>query len=375
MPLISGVTYTDDGHEHDMEGALLVIKKHPFSPFGELVDVLTEAHGALLPWQPVGASINAPGIPRTMGSAYTWNDYRESGHARPVAVSAGGTHGTYMPQLCGPSGADHGYGISTTTPPYTTCIHPSRGVIIYQPMLEAALDPGSGLPQADQLTTGATDGWATYQLIELSQSPLWNYRETTGDLFAAPVLGLGGGAFAFKFFNGNPSGAANPPWAYTGDASCQFNGLLCWYHFSEDGTATTSASALLETDNSYSFLTNPGFDMNFRFSGLPELTAPFRYNPYIANPPSYDGSPLALSAGIGGPETIPANTSEMWQAVISGGTPPYTVQWSGALSGASTSVSGALSADATLFLDVWDSASHHVAVSIFITVCQGTRTC
>jgi hypothetical protein len=46
------------------------------------------------------------------------------------------------------------------------------------------------------------------------------------------------------------------------------------------------------------------------------------------------------------------------------------VQWSGALAGSATTVSGSLDSSNYLFLDVWDAASHHIAISIFVTVCQ-----
>jgi len=62
--------------------------------------------------------------------------------------------------------------------------------------------------------------------------------------------------------------------------------------------------------------------------------------------------------------------SSTWQAGASGGAPPYTYQWSGALSGNGEFVSGALYADDILYLDVWDSHGAHVAVSTSITVVE-----
>jgi hypothetical protein len=364
----AGSVNHDDGHDHDVEGAMLIIKKHPFSPWGELVDVVTQAHGALLPWKWNGSSVNGAPVTRDMGDVQWWNDYRETGHSRPVTISAAGDHATYMPQLCGYGySGDRGFGIVDLTASsgrYEVCVHDGTNAIIYQPMLEAALDPSSGLSQGDQLSTGYTGtGFATYQLIELSQSPMWSNRTSTA-LFSGSTLTLPGGLSALPDFN---PGGANPPWQWQGVQSCHVG--QCYYLFSGDGTNTFDDEISLPTTASGTFLAAPAVDVGQRFNGLPELNAPARYNPYVASPPDYNGN-YPLAATIDGPQMIPAGIQETWNASISGGTAPYTIQWSGALSGSATSVSGSLSSDAVLYLDVWDAHGAHVAVSIYITVCQ-----
>ena len=104
-----------------------------------------------------------------------------------------------------------------------------------------------------------------------------------------------------------------------------------------------------------------------RFPFLPDLWQPARFNPYIANPPDYNVPPL--SVGISGPTMVTEGQEDTWGAVVTGGTGPYTYEWSGGLTGYGQTVTGSPS-ESDLYLDVWDSAGHHSAVSIYIRINQ-----
>jgi hypothetical protein len=104
-----------------------------------------------------------------------------------------------------------------------------------------------------------------------------------------------------------------------------------------------------------------------RFPFLPDRSQPVRFNPYIANPPDYNVPSLAVS--IDGPTMVTEGQTNTWSALVTGGTGPYTYQWSGGLSGNGQSVAGSLSEN-DVYLDVWDSAGHHAAVSIFVSIVQ-----
>jgi hypothetical protein len=54
---------------------------------------------------------------------------------------------------------------------------------------------------------------------------------------------------------------------------------------------------------------------------------------------------------------------------VSGGTPPYTYQWSGDFFGTDSSVSGTVTESSILYLDVWYAIGAHVAYSTSLTRC------
>lgn len=84
----------------------------------------------------------------------------------------------------------------------------------------------------------------------------------------------------------------------------------------------------------------------------------------------------ALTVTIDGPTQVNDGYGGTWQAVVNGGTGPYTYSWSGVLYGDAESISG--QGNGTLFLDVWDSGGRHARASIEITTtynCGGARIC
>lgn len=95
----------------------------------------------------------------------------------------------------------------------------------------------------------------------------------------------------------------------------------------------------------------------------------FVYNPFVGGTGSH---PPDLSVYIDG-QTSFNDFSQFgsWNAGVTGGTPPYTYQWSGEFTGSSSSVSGTVTESGELYLDVWDAAGVHVAVSTYLTYCSG----
>lgn len=157
---------------------------------------------------------------------------------------------------------------------------------------------------------------------------------------------------------------------------CQqhIGGAYCWYSFGVDGTSNYNDPTHWPVSPTYGrLLTDPAAEFGMRFSNLPQLDQPYRYNPYVPSPPNYDGPP-PLSASISGPSVLASGEQGTWTAVAKFGVPPYTYQWSGALTGSGQSVSGYLSSSDDLFLDVWDSAGQHAVSQMYIyyTGCPGT---
>jgi hypothetical protein len=91
---------------------------------------------------------------------------------------------------------------------------------------------------------------------------------------------------------------------------------------------------------------------------------------FAAGPPS-----IPLTAQIGGPTELEPNEPCTWQALVTGGTPPYTYSWSGALSGSNSWVSGSLSTSSNLFLTVTSSDSQQSSPSLSIAVFSGANEC
>ena len=208
----------------------------------------------------------------------------------------------------------------------------------------------------------------TYDLQELISSPLWTYRRTSGLLLGGAVIDLtyGAGTALASFHGDDGDNQANMMWNWKGGAGgCKFG--MAWYSFGYDATGQTHSCA------NWWFENNPGEKISApqgafhdRFPSMPQATTVLRYNPYTATPPDYFTQSFA--AGIGGPSVVTAGSTNTWSANASGGTPGYTYQWSGALTGTGASVSGALYSNDVLYLDVWDAMGRHIAVSYAVTV-------
>lgn len=371
------------GHEHDMEGSYYAIKKNPYSPYGELQVVLTEAHGALIPYEnygaeDIGTSQNhypagqtGPGSYLTFSYDYTFHYYR------PVVAIRSRTHANYMARSCNTPGGDV-YGIDPAPPSgtYIACIHSGTQWILYSPVPVGSV-PSSGVwPQ--RLGPDFRSGLAYYKLVELPDSPIWPNRNGL-DLFWGNTVNVGGGTTGLDEFH--PSGSdhgggvvagasANPPWQWrggSGECPDTFVGHMCWYDFGEDQTASYHAPAGWPQAPSYGrLLTDPQSEIFMRFPFLQDLIGPMRYNPYTGVSP-YD-PPAQLSVTIGGDDAVTAGMQSAWVANVTGGTGPYTYQWSGALSGNAQVIQGSLQSDDVLYLDVWDAAAAHISVSKAITV-------
>jgi hypothetical protein len=385
----SGVPIVYHGHEHDLEGAYFVVKKTPWSPYGQIEVALTQAHGALIPYKNVSGSYSGnPAGGAYLGFINTWYDQTFSTW-RPVVAIRTRTHGTYIAQDCSPSGphmdllgptADQ-YGMYLPSPAgtYISCIHSGTQNIIYSPV-PTNVAPSSGIwPQ--RLGPSFRNGFAYYRLIELVDSPIWSLRASYGQLLWGASVNVGdGNFFGYSDFKQsgsdhgggvNPGSTANTPWAWrggSGETSVTPSGQGAWYSFGSDMTDVTWTPHNWPQSPYGRLLGDPNSEIAMRFPFLPQLAEPTIYNPYRVVPPPPPPSPLSVS--LMGPAGVTSGVSSTWQAAASGGSPPYTYQWSGALSGNEEFVSGALYYDDILYLDVWDSLGAHVAVSVAITVVQ-----
>ena len=85
--------------------------------------------------------------------------------------------------------------------------------------------------------------------------------------------------------------------------------------------------------------------------------------------------PPPLSAYIAGPSEVPPNQSCIWQAIASGGSTPYSYQWSGVLSGSSSSVSGVVYNSGWLYLTVTDAAQNQAGDQLFVNIDEELEEC
>lgn len=361
------------GHQHDMEGVWLVIKKSSFAPYGTVVAGLTEAHGALIPYHTDAVQSPWMNYPQGgwMGSLRSWRDSRYGGY-RPVFGIRNGTHGTYAAQDCSGQTSDYDLGIGMwlgsveNYGEFRACIHEYPGhAIIYYPIMEEALTPSLGLPYAEQLPRAQRDGMALYNLEQVSQSALWSQRDVLGMLFSGTQRALPGGHYGYDYFDGITQ-SAQPPWAWLGGPG---EGPLGMYYYSwgVDGTNNSYSQKNWKTAPYGALLGGSGAELVSRFPFLPDVQQPLRFNPYIANQPDYNVPTLTVS--ISGPTEVVEGQENTWSAVVSGGTGPYTVTWSGGLTGTGSTISGTLS-ESDLYVDVWDSAGRHAAVATYVRIMQ-----
>ena len=371
------------GHPNDMEGVWIALKKSSFWPYGKPMAALTEAHGALIPFY----SDVLPDYPVSpqggwAGRLQSWMDNRY-GYNRPVIGVAVGTHGTYAAQDCsGGTQPDYSHGIGMwrfsveNFGTYRACIRAGYDAIVYYPMLEEALIPSMGLPYPEQLPFGQTGGLGLYALEEMTQSVLWQHRSDFGLLFSGTPTGLAGGLTGYNFFNGpNGSHDANPPWAWLGGpGEGQFG--IYWYGWWADGKPIGYNQGNLQYSPAGALLGGASGELARRFPYFPDVHQPDRFNPYVASPPDYNSYVPPLTASIGGPTSIVEGDYRTWTAIASGGTGGgYTYQWSGVMSGIGPTISGSPSSG-ELYLDVWDGAGRHTAVSTYISAmmsCPGSQ--
>ena len=123
-----------------------------------------------------------------------------------------------------------------------------------------------------------------------------------------------------------------------------------WYSFSVDNTDSWYDEIQWPKMANGYLLTMP-YSVAHDYYPAQNWSNAFYYNPFVGGAGSH---PPTLSASIEGP--VYFNDSQQfgtWTAAISGGTPPYTVLWSGAFSGTDGSVSGTVTADTTLYMTFW----------------------
>lgn len=82
-----------------------------------------------------------------------------------------------------------------------------------------------------------------------------------------------------------------------------------------------------------------------------------------------------VTASIDGPSQVQPQVECTWEADVSGGTLPYSYQWSGVLSGTGSSVSGEVSSSGNLSLTVTDVNDLSDGDLLYITVSGGAPDC
>jgi hypothetical protein len=369
-----------DGHEHDLEGIFEVVEKSPYYPFGYSRLMLSQAHGAMLPYYSPNWFSQPPSVgweQHSQGVINTWPD--PNAVMRPVVAIRRNTHGTYLAQRCGPGqtplNSDSGYGIypeRQSTDPFVACIHGDANAMVYLPGPYPCAPSGGCV--INDVPTGASLGSYYYALTSLfDDQAFWPLRQTPGAMFGGTHSYLGGNQSGYLFFNGSGSDTeANPPWGWLGGpGQCEtvavVNVVACWYSYGSDDTENYWWSRVFwPTITPGHILTDP---VQVAYNYWPQ----FSYSTSVIHNAFVGGAgsaPAPLSAYIDGPIWFnDFNTQGTWSAVVSGGTPPYTYQWSGPFYGTGSSVSGTVNESSILYLDVWDSAGTHVAYSTSLTRC------
>ena len=378
--------YATNGHNHDLEGIFLIVRKVPNLPYGEAIMSLTQAHGAMLPYffpgrvDPTATQSLVDGIGAWAGQIESWYDPR-FGVNRPVAAVRTSTHGTYMAQDCNSLTSSYFYDsygayIPNSTSCSTACIHSQESWILYLPGIT---DNVADLPES------ASNGAWEYRLQEVASSPMWSTKDVYGGLFTGTRYTLEYGYnIAFDSFN---PGGADPMWAWSGgpgiaDGPPGHHGY--WYSFAMDNTwdvhfeagqwpTWTSYGELLLDSHSVAYTyfkrySDPQGNALARF-----LNLPVAYNGYRPTPPP---PPNGFSAGIDGPTVVESGISNTFTATVSGGTAPYTYYWGGLLRGTASSVTGSITWDGDLGLTVTDATGYKLAVSVHVRVaCQNGTPC
>lgn len=174
---------------------------------------------------------------------------------------------------------------------------------------------------------------------------------------------------------------------------------------SHSSTLTELAGALgSETDDNYTYAF-PGALEIWNMSGCSELTGgphpfsqvSFKDNTGSAFSPSWflagdgavtpqckygksssastnitltDSLAPVLTVSISGPDGVVSGNSGTWYSILGlPGTSPYTYDWSGLLSGSSSSISGSPTSSGYLYLRVIDAAADTAYASLYVTVC------
>ncbi len=383
------LTISAHGHDNDMEGVALIVKKSFYAPYGTVVAAYSEAHGALIPW--INPNATSPGAPAGGGiSGYIrfWHDGTFDVF-RPVVAIRSAKHGTFMAQDCSgqteyfdlPWPGAH-YGMWLNSPQlfgtYRSCIHDDSQAITYVPV-PLSVPPSSGIG-ATRLGPTVRTGTRWYQLQELATTSLWHYRSQYGTFLSGNVINMSGGNTGLDAFSADPANddRANPPWQWRGGPGKCFSLVVfdaCWYSFGRENTSKYADPANWPTaPNNGWVVTSPAAEAALRFPSLPEISEPVRYNPYLASPPACCSS-YPFEGVIAGPTAVTFQTTAGWTAEIGGGTPPYTYQWSGLASGSTQSIHAFVDSPGTLFLDVYDAAQRHLALSVYVDlVCPPAAT-
>jgi hypothetical protein len=254
---------------------------------------------------------------------------------------------------------------------FFACVHDDHQMIVYAPIQPEAEVPSFGLPYAVALDSSTRQGTFLYRLVNIKDSPLWQWKADSSKLFAGSLVTMDGGPQGLEYFHSSTGSLdANPPWAwYGGPGERKYwlgMGPFCWYTFSNDNTDATDDCQSWPRSVAGRLLTNPPAEIRLRFPWLPDLDAPVRYNAFV--PPANDYNTPPLAVDLLGPDMVPPGQPRSWTASATGGVPPLRYQWSGALTGTSGSVQGSLSTPGYLYLDVWDAVGQHFASSLYVDV-------
>lgn len=115
---------------------------------------------------------------------------------------------------------------------------------------------------------------------------------------------------------------------------------------------------------------------NARFAKLARIKSDLGGTWVVKHPNPPPPTPQPLSASISGPTSVAAGMTYTWSAAPYGGTPPYSYQWGGPVSGTNYSASGALYSDDVIGLTVWDATGASVYTTLYVTVCPDNQvTC
>jgi hypothetical protein len=381
----SDVLWREGAHQHDLEGIWAIVEKSPYYPYGFNRLSLTAAHGAMLPfydpaWFSQEPIVGIPGQLQAYPVGYIRRWVDPTGVSRPVVAIRRSTHGTYMAQACDVAdqfNQQDGMQLNRQpNGPYVSCIHNDAEAMVYSPE-PWGCSPYNGC-LSPPVPASATLGSYYYDLVSMFDDPaFWPTRQTPNGMFnGSSLIYLGGNQWGYHGFHGTDSDTeANPPWAWDGGSGAHtvLNQPIAWYSFEVDNTGNYYDKINWPQWGDGPLLTSPVTLASDYFAWQSWNTTMY-YNPFVGGAGSH---PPDLSVWIDGPTYFnDAQQSGTWTANVSGGTPPYTYQWSGAFYGTDASVSGTVTSSNTLYLDVWDAAGVHIAVSTSLTYCPGFQeTC